>query len=144
MNINPNELARFRADFKKAVEDLQEKYDVTISLGPISYNEDEFSAKMTVDNGRDPEAIERKDFDKNVWKYEHLGFTKGMYRRIFLAANGGKYAIVGFNTRAKKYPLVVADIHDGKLLRASAGFVKAVLDEYYVQNLIGNVEDLDE
>lgn len=144
MNINPNELTRFRADFKKMAEELQEKYDVTISLGSISYNEDEFSAKMTVNNGRDPEAIERKDFDKNVWKYEHLGFTKGMYRRIFLAANGARYAIVGFNTRAKKYPLIVADIHDGRLLRAGAGFVKEVLDEYYVQNLIGSLEDLGE
>ena len=30
MNINPNELDRFRKDFKDAVAPLQDKYDITI------------------------------------------------------------------------------------------------------------------
>ncbi len=42
MNINPNELDRFRKDFIDAVAPLQDKYDITISLGKITYTADEF------------------------------------------------------------------------------------------------------
>lgn len=141
MNINPNELDDFLIDLMKATVELEQKYDVTISVGRISYDQDEFTTRLTVKNGHDKEQIKRIDFDKNVWKYEYLGFTKGMYRRIFLAADGRRYAILGFNTRAKLYPLIVADILDGRIGKAPAGFVKDILNEYYVKNLIGSIED---
>lgn len=141
MNINPNELDRFRKDFMEAVAMLQDKYDVTISLGNITYNKDEFSSRLTVKNGRDSEEIERKDFDANVWKFEHLGFKPGMYRRVFIAVNDKRYAIIGFNTRAKKYPLIIVDINDGNVVRAGTGFVKQIVNEYYVESIIGKLED---
>lgn len=141
MNINSSELDRFRKDFMDAMVILQDKYDVTISLGTISYNADEFSAKLTVKNGRDSEEIERKDFDKDVWRFEHLGFQPGMYRRVFIGANGEQYAIVGFNTSAKKYPLTIVDITDGTVKRAPEGFVREIVNEYYVENIIGKIDE---
>ena len=146
MNINPNELDRFRKDFKEAMAPLQDKYDITISLGNITYTADEFYGKMTVKNSRDKEEIERKDFDRDVWKYEHLGFEAGMYRRIFVGANGKRYAIIGFNTRSKKYPLRFVDISDVSIRRGSAGFVREIVNEYYSENILLNndIEDEEE
>ena len=144
MNINPNELDRFRKDFKETIAALQDKYDVTISLGGITYNENEFSAKMTVKNGRDAEEIERKDFDRDVWKFEHIGFRPGMYRRVFIGVNDRRYAIIGFNTRAKKYPLNIVDINSGELRRSGTGFVKEIVNEYYVENIFGKLSDGDD
>lgn len=120
---------------------MQDKYDVTISLGNITYSEHDFSSKLTVKNGRDSEEIERHDFDMNVWKFEHLGFRPGMYRRVFIGANGGRFAIIGFNTKAKKFPLIVADITDGSVKRAPEGFVREIVNEYYVENIIGRVDE---
>ena len=144
MNINPNELGKFRKDFLEAVAPLQDKYDITISLGNITYTADEFSGKMTVKNSRDKEEIERKDFDRDVWKYEHLGFEPGMYRRIFIGATGKRYAIIGFNTRSKKYPLRFVDISDGSVRRGSGGFVKEIANEYYAENILFNNDDKED
>ena len=35
MNITPVSLKKFRADFQKAIESLEKKYDVKIDLGSI-------------------------------------------------------------------------------------------------------------
>ena len=141
MNINPSELEKFRKDFLDIVAPLQDKYDVTITLGNITYDEHEFSSRLSVKNGRDSEEIERHDFDANVWKFEHLGFRPGMYRRVFIGTNGGRFAIIGFNTRAKKYPLTIVDITDGSVKRAPEGFVREIVNEYYVENIIGRIDE---
>ena len=136
MIINGNTLDEFSRDFRNVVESLQEKYDVTISLGPVTYWENGFSSKMTVYNGRDLAEIERREFDENVWKYAHLGLERGMYRRVFIGATGEKYALLGFNTKAKKYPLEILKISDGSRGRAGERFIKELLNEYYVENTL--------
>lgn len=135
MEISGKTLDEFRKDFNDVISVLQDKYDVSISLGPITYAEERFSAKLTVKNGRDPEEIARADFDANVWKFEHLGFSKGMYKRVFIGQNSETYAIVGFNTRAPRYPLEIIQISDGSRRKAGEGFIKELLNEYYVENL---------
>lgn len=135
MEMKPKNLDAFRKDFENAVQELQDKYDVTIRLGKITYTDESFTAKLTVNNGRDPDDIGSAEFDENVWKYEHLGLTKGMYRRVFLGIDGKQYALLGFNTRAKKYPLIIKDIEDGSVVRAGEGFIKELRYEYYVDNL---------
>lgn len=135
MDITDNrQLSAFRVDFMMAVAELQEKYDVTISLGPISYTENQFTTKMTVDNGRDRTEIERANFDMNVWKYRHLGLEPGMYGRVFVANDGRKYAILGFNTKAPKYPLIIMCTSTNERCRAPERFIKELLNEYYVEN----------
>ena len=139
MLINESTLNDFSRDFKLAVAALQEKYDVTVSLGNITYWKDGFSTKMTVNNGRDPEEIERREFDANVWKFAHLGLEPGMYRRIFIGKNGERYALIGFNTKAKKFPLKIIQISDGSRRKAGEWFIKEILNEYYAENYaLGN------
>ena len=84
MEINGNTLDAFIADLKAALAPLQDKYGVTISLGRITYSDEQFSGKLTVVNGQDTEEVERNRFDADVWKYEHLGLKKGMFNRIFI------------------------------------------------------------
>lgn len=135
MEITGNTIDAFREDFNRVVLELQDKYDVTISLGSITYWDERFSAKLTVKNGRDPEEIARADFDAGVWKYTHLGLSKGMYKRMFLGVDGRRYAIVGFNTKATRYPLEIVQVSDGSRSRAGEGFIKELMDEYYAENL---------
>lgn len=141
MKIADEKLREFRDDFNMAMESLREKYDVTIELGRITYyTEDErFSAKLEVKNGRDKDLVERADFDANVWKFEHLGLTRGMYGRIGIGKDGERYALVGFNTRAKKYPFHLVNMQDGSRIRSGEYFIKEFLNEYYT-----SVEVLDQ
>lgn len=131
MEISGKQLDLFREDFNKAVESLEEQYGVTISLGHITYYEERFTAKLTVTNGTTAYDVERAAFDADVWKYGHLGLEQGMYKRIFTAKDGKRYAIKGFNTKARKYPIIVIDVRDGSEYRAGEGFIDYLEDIYY-------------
>ena len=48
----------FRKDFNAAMDALREKYNVTISLGSISYDETSFSVRLSVYSGRDKEMLQ--------------------------------------------------------------------------------------
>lgn len=133
MEITNASLDAFIKDFRSSVADLERKYEVTISLGRITYEEERFTTKMTVINGLDPEEVARAAFDADVWKYEHLGLTQGMYNRLFIAVNGKRYAIHGFNTRAPKYPLKVIDVTTGEHRRAGEGFIRRIEDGTYIK-----------
>ena len=136
MEINNENLDAFRKDFNMAVLSLQEKYDVTISMGRITYGDERFSARVTVINGRDPEEVARNSFDADVWKYEHLGLRPGMYNRIFRAEDGKLYAIQGFNNRAKKWPIKTIRISDGEQRVCNERFIKEFLNEYYIEIVV--------
>ena len=131
MIINDATLSAFRKDFMEMAAELEQKYNVTISLGGITYERERFTAKMTVNNGRNQEEIARANFDADVWKFEHLGFAKGMYHRVFTSLDGERFAIEGFIPNAKKYPLHVIRIADGKRMRAGQGIVGRIENEYY-------------
>ena len=120
MKISNEMLKEFRNDFKAAMEDLQEKYDATITLGMITYDKaaERFSAKLEVKNSRDADTVASDDFDTAVWKFEHLGLAKGMYGIIGVGSDGEEYAITGLNTKAKKYPLMLTCVKDGSKIRA--------------------------
>ena len=46
MEINSENIKRFRKDFKKTVLELEEKYDIKMTLGNISYSQDSFHTKL--------------------------------------------------------------------------------------------------
>lgn len=140
MELNNTTLDAFRKDFKAAMQPLQEKYDVSISLGRITYSEERFSGKLTVTNGLDPEEAARHAFDEDVWSFEELGLAPGMFNRVFIGTDGQRYAIRGFNTRAKKYPIRMLRISDGEARVCNRHFIKQFEDEYYV-GVVGDNED---
>ena len=44
-------VGQFRIDFQKAIEELEKKYEVNISLGTLTYDEGEVRGKMTARKG---------------------------------------------------------------------------------------------
>ena len=136
MEMTNENLKSFRKDFSEAMKSLEEKYQVTVSLGRITYDADVFSAKVTVTNGRDPEEVARSAFDSAVWKYEHLGLYPGMYNRVFIGTDGKKYAIRGFRTQAKKWPIEMLCISDGEIRVCNEQFIREFLDEYYTDVVV--------
>ena len=131
MEINSRTLDEFRMEFGKAVQVLEEKFDCTISLGHITYSEDEFRAKITVNSSRDRYRIRREAFDREVWRYSDLGLEPGMYGRIFTAKDGGQYALVGFQPQKRTYPFEIIRLSDGQRLNCGKYFPKIYTDRYY-------------
>lgn len=134
MKMNQSEIAEFRKDFNRVMKELEEKYDITVSLGRITYSAEQFSARLTVDNSRDPETIARNNFDEEVWKYADIGLMPGMYRQVFVGKDRNRYAIEGFIPNARKNPLKIVRISDRKPFRAPRSFIDTVLNEKYEPN----------
>ena len=141
MKINSSTISSFIKDFNSAMADLQDKYDVTISLGKVSYDSDEFTTKLSVKNGQNPLEIAKADFDRDVWKYRHLGLEPGMYGRIFLGNDGMRYAVLGFNTRASKYPIHTLQLDSHTKMRCSEHLIREWEDTYYIGNGIEESRD---
>ena len=55
-----------------------------------------------------------------------------MYNRVFIGEDGKRYAIKGFNTRARKWPIKMMRISDGEERVCNDQFIKEFFDEYYV------------
>lgn len=135
MIVTQEFLEDFRKEFNDAVDGLREKYDISISLGRITYTDERFSATLNVNMTRDPEDIARANFDADAWKFMDIGITEGMYKRIFIGRNGKRYAIVGLKPRSYKTPLRMIDLEDGKRYRADRMFVKEWTDSFYAEIL---------
>ena len=56
------EVQRFRVDFEKSVDQLERDYGVTISLGTIRFDANEWRAKMTAKVGSAPVRASKDDF----------------------------------------------------------------------------------
>ena len=134
MEINNSNITGFMLDLSETLRSLEKKYDVTISFDRITYNDDRFYTKMTVDNSRDPDLIAEHNFDSEVWKYEDIGLKPGMYRQLFLNRYDEKFAILGFIPNAKKYPLHVVRFSDGTHYKVSKSFIKRILPGKYYEN----------
>lgn len=138
MIITKDSVDDFRKDFEAAIEAIQEKYDVTVDLGNITYYPDRFSARLEVKNGRDADEVASADFDANVWKFEYLGYRKGMYMQVVIGNDGEQYALERLNVRAKKYPIEVIRLADGMHYKVGTGFIKEFRNEKYVANMINS------
>lgn len=105
----------FGADFQKAIEELEKKYELSIKLGNISYDNTGFNAKIAVVKTDSKEDYKKLDFEKYCG---YFGFEPEHYRQTFVA-NGHTLALVGFNPKAPKNSCLIED-EGGKLYRSSS------------------------
>ena len=124
MIVTPEFLDDFRKDFDNTVEMLRQKYDISIFLGPITYTNERFSATLNVNMTRDPEDIARANFDAEAWKFQDIGITEGMYKRIFIGRNGKRYAVVALRPRTYKPLFVLLTWKMGNALRRTEALSK--------------------
>lgn len=71
--LTKNEFRSFREDFQKAVEGLEKKYNLSISLGDITYNDEKFTTRLTATDQRKiktPEDIFHFLFFLSHYKYQ--------------------------------------------------------------------------
>lgn len=121
MKITPKEIDKFYADFQEALKPLMKKYDVSIKLGRASYDDYDFTCKMSVVNNQSKEALQKEAFLANISRFTLFGFQADDYRREFTTINGEKALLLGFNLRAKKYPLLVEI--NGKEVTTTLGYL---------------------
>ncbi len=135
MKVTPEFLDEFRKDFNQAMDALREKYDITISLGNLTYGAENFTGKITVTMTRDPEDFARANFDEEAWKFADIGIQPGMYKRIYIGKDGKKYAILALRPRSYKQPIRSIGLEDEKMYQCGKGFIREWTDAYFAQAL---------
>ena len=93
----------FRADFKKAVKELEGKYNVDLSIGNITYDLFSFSTKLSVTSLDAGGSKEEVDFETNC---KYYGYAETDYKRK-IHLNKGSGEFVGFIPRGKTYKYLV-------------------------------------
>ena len=124
MDITGNTVDDFRADLEVYLKQLEDKYDINLNLGTITYDEDEFSARLTAQNrGVD---FDLKNWCAHCWKE---GFDAKDYGRVF-EDDGKLFKIIGINRRRKNYPIVTERLSDHKPVAYTTMKVHSALAEY--------------
>lgn len=121
MNINNTMLKSFRKDFAAAVKSLEEKYEIKIGQGSISYSESEFSLKITCSvTGEQAEVAEKKKFEDDCMFY---GFKPEDYKSK-VRIDGKVFELIGFNNRSPKNNCRIVEVSTGKEYKCSDELVK--------------------
>lgn len=110
--LTKNEFRAFREDFQKAVEGLEKKYNLSISLGDITYNDEKFTTRLTATDQRKiktPEDI----FHINAKLFPSV-FKPDMYGKLFRGQDGKLYRLEAINPNARKNYCRVVCVADQK------------------------------
>ena len=68
-----------------------------------------------------------------------------MYKRIIIGADGQRYAVIGFNPRAKKRAILIKRVSDGANFATSESFVREITNEIYAEIVVSEtVIDVDD
>ncbi len=123
--IDAKLLKEFRTDFKEAVSELEQKYNIVIEAKKISYSSDSFEmkveAKITSGNKDDDQ---RRDFEKYCNRY---GFSKEHYGTEF-DLNGKKYRFIGFNPNNRKNFCVIESVNSSERYTCKPDLVVQYVD----------------
>jgi len=108
--LSKKEFEAFRNELEEATKALANKYNVNIKAGHIKYTNNSFNLGLEVTkkeiNGK---SFEQVEFEKLCLLY---GFKPEDYNKQF-TSHGRKFAIYGFNNRARTMP-ILAKGEDGK------------------------------
>lgn len=111
MVINSSNLDKFRIDFNEAVKDLENKYNVVIKMGTISYDQDQFSFRVQANNGTSEEDVRRRDYLKRCSEYY---LTPQDLNNLTFNYNGRDYVVSGLSSRKTKFAILAKDRLTGK------------------------------
>ena len=128
-NINVTTLQEFRKVFNDTVKDMSDRYDVSIQMGNIRYDDQGFSFKVDVVNSSDPEEAERIKFESVIsrhgWKYD--GLTKDHYGFTFERNQLGKCKLVKIKPRSPKQPMIIEQLSSGKRYKVSYELIEVAI-----------------
>ena len=112
----------FRKDFNKAIEEVGEKYGITLKAGNISYDENTFTMKVVAE--RSDIDVQKAQFEDNLKYMRYYGFTIEDYKAKFVLGNK-RYTLIGFKP-GNKYDVIAARDDGKQYALISTGVIKAL------------------
>ena len=106
-----DDVKRMNVELHEALKAFEEKNNVKVSWGNVTFSEEEFHMTVKVESNDlyTEEAVEKK-FRETAFLY---GLKPKDYKRKF-TSKGELYELIGFQPNRDKYPLLARRVKDGK------------------------------
>jgi hypothetical protein len=125
--MKKEDLKIFREDFKNALKEVEKKYNISFAVGVINYEtrgNEVFKLKFktectSLETSSDAEEVCFQDVCRIY------GFKETDYKKTFLLS-GKTYFLIGFNTKARAYPIMAQEVQTGKRVRIGRAFLDFV------------------
>lgn len=117
MKMTKTNIKNLRNEMNAELEVLAKKYGVTISVGNASYTNNNVTFKVEVANQNQSGLTLNKKATALLEqvKLRKLNFTLGSV----IVLQGREFKVVGFNTRAKKFPIEIQGLDDNLKYKCS-------------------------
>lgn len=108
-----SEFKKFRKDLDEALSDLMDQYGFRLEQGNLRYSSSEMSMRLTFKDGGNLSENEflKKEFVKNSVHCPRIN-EEDFGQKFKL--NGNVFKLIKINSKARKYPLVVKQLNNGK------------------------------
>lgn len=128
--ITPANIKQIRADVEAAMKAIYAKHGIDVVVGNIRYNAESFRCKIegTVRGAKTAAPVIRPGisatlpFGGKFWFGESFDQTK-----TFHSVSLGRVKIVGHNSKAKLYPIIVEQVATGKKYKLSISQVEEII-----------------
>jgi len=118
--MTKQECELMRDEMNLALAKIAQKYDVSMKVGNITYDELGFTAKVEAKhNSVNGMSIEEAEFRNYCYQF---GFSPAEYK-MCVCYDGVEYALVGFFPKGRKYTCKLRTL-DGKEMKATTDFVR--------------------
>lgn len=134
-NFTRSNLPQIRADIDAALKAVAAKHGIDFTLGRIVFSDSEFRGKLTgVARSAVPAAAgvspvapvkpEMLALVKNTWLFGKTFDITKEYKHPTL----GTVKVVGYNSKARQYPVIIAQVGTGKRYKTSLTMAKSFID----------------
>jgi len=117
MEFTKSELKEFRKDLENSLEEIKEKYNISIDFGAISYEKDNFSfrasAVRTINESGEFVSPEQIMFNKHCRLFK---VKEEDYKKIF-SFGGMTFELTGFKPKSPKYSVLAMDVRSKKTFK---------------------------
>lgn len=115
------------ADIKAALEPLAEKFGIDVNVRGGTFNNDNFTAKVTFSVISEDGQV----MTKEAKAFKDYAFRHGIDKDALFTVFGHKgklYEIIGFSPRASKYPVLAKSLRDGDTYKFPVKLVAAAVE----------------
>lgn len=135
--INEAKVREVQSQIKKAIKEIEDKNNVQIKFGSVSYNSAYYTTTMKVTTTEKSEKV------NSIYEviYKRLGFTQNIIGMQFQGTNG-IYEVVDIKTRNRKYPVIAESKSDGKMYKFSTNHIKSLIGGDKIINRNANLDKL--
>lgn len=135
--INEAKVKEVQRQINKAIKEIENKNNVQIKFGSISYNSAYYTTTMKVTTTEKSEKV--NGVYEKICK--RLGFTQNIIGMQFQGING-VYEIVDIKTRNRKYPVIAESKSDGKMYKYTVNHIKKLIGGDKIINRNANLDKL--